>query len=156
MIVGDAPGDLEDQTGLPFGGKPGQLLDNILAACGLDRKATAAQPDRQVFLTNALKCRPTGSSNPTAEELSRCEPYLLRQIALVKPKVVVAMGRYAVQSLLHSTEPLGKLRGRVHRAHGAPDVPVVVTFHPTYLLRNADDKARAWDDLCLAMEVARG
>jgi DNA polymerase len=158
MIVGDAPGELEDEQGKPLVGKPGQLLDNMLHACGMSRGAGPASnpipPEKQVFVTNALKCRPKGSSNPTPEELASCEPYLLRQIELVRPSIVLAMGRYAVQALLHSTEPLGKLRGRVHRVHGGPDIPVIVTYHPAYLVRNGEDKARAWDDLCLAMETA--
>lgn len=158
MIVGDAPGEMEDEQGEPFVSKPGQLLDSMLAACGLSRSlpSTSTPPEKQVYIANALKCRPKGSSNPTPEELAHCEPYLLRQIELIQPRIILAMGRYAVQSLLHSTEPLGKLRGRVHHVHGAPDVPVVVTYHPAFLLRNGEDKARAWDDLCLAMEAVGG
>lgn len=148
MIVGEAPGENEDLQGEPFVGKAGQLLDSMLAAIGLTREA--APPERQVFIANTLKCRPPGNRNPTPEELARCEPFLVRQVALVKPRIILAMGRFAVQSLLRTEEPVGRLRGRVHRYEG---VPLVVTYHPAYLLRSPDDKARAWDDLCLAREV---
>lgn len=97
-----------------------------------------------------LKCRPPANRNPQPEEVARCEPYLVRQVALVKPRVIVAMGRFAVQSLLKTTEPIGRLRGRVHRYEG---VPVIVTYHPAYLLRTPGDKGKAWADLCLAMET---
>jgi uracil-DNA glycosylase family 4 len=148
MVVGEAPGEQEDRQGEPFVGKSGQLLDNMLAALGLTRQP--ADPARQVYIANTVKCRPPGNRNPDPTELARCEPYLVRQIALVKPRVILAMGRFAVQSLLRSNEPIGRLRGRVHQFEG---VPLVVTYHPAYLLRNPEDKARAWDDLCLAREV---
>lgn len=146
MIIGEAPGEQEDLRGEPFVGKSGQLLDSMLSAAGLSRNA--GPPERQVFIANTLKCRPPANRNPEPEELSRCEPFLVRQIELVKPSVVLAMGRFAVQALLRSAEPIGRLRGRVHRYQG---VPLVVTYHPAYLLRNPRDKARAWEDLCLAM-----
>lgn len=149
MVVGEAPGEHEDRLGEPFVGKSGQLLDNMLRALGLSRSEGPAQ--RQVYIANAIKCRPPGNRNPTPEELARCEPFLLRQIALVRPKIILAMGRFAVQSLLRSHEPIGRLRGRLHHYQG---VPLVVTYHPAYLLRNPEEKARAWDDLCLAAEVA--
>ena len=149
MIVGEAPGEQEDLRGEPFVGKAGQLLDNMLSALGLTRGE--AGPAAQVFIANTLKCRPPGNRNPEPAELAQCEPFLLRQVALVQPKIILAMGRFAVQSLLRSTEPVGRLRGRVHRFGG---VPLVVTYHPAYLLRNPEDKARAWEDLCLAREVA--
>jgi DNA polymerase len=150
MIVGEAPGEQEDRQGEPFVGKSGQLLDAMLRAIGLSREAgPAPDPARQVFIANTLKCRPPGNRNPEPEELARCEGYLIRQIELVRPRIILAMGRFAVQSLLRSTEPIGRLRGRVHRYHG---VPLVVTYHPAYLLRNLEDKARAWDDLCLALD----
>jgi uracil-DNA glycosylase family 4 len=149
MIVGEAPGEQEDRQGEPFVGKSGQLLDNMLRAIGLTR--AEADASRQVYIANTLKCRPPGNRNPEPEELAQCEPFLIRQIALVQPKIIVAMGRYAVQSLLRSDEPIGRLRGRVHRYQG---VPLIVTYHPAYLLRNLDDKARAWDDLCLAVATA--
>jgi DNA polymerase len=145
MLIGEAPGEQEDQQGEPFVGKAGQLLDNMLRAVGLTRSDAPAH--EQVYIANVLKCRPPQNRNPDPQEVAQCEPYLQRQIALVQPKLILAMGRFAVQSLLRSSEPVGKLRGRVHDYHG---VPLVVTYHPAYLLRNLADKARAWDDLCLA------
>jgi len=147
MVVGEAPGEQEDRQGEPFVGKSGQLLDSMLRALGLTRGE--AEPARQVFIANTLKCRPPGNRNPEPDELAQCEPFLIRQIELVKPRMILAMGRFAVQSLLRSSEPVGRLRGKVHRYQG---VPLVVTYHPAYLLRNPEDKARAWDDLCLALE----
>jgi DNA polymerase len=145
MIVGEAPGENEDLQGEPFVGAAGQLLDRMLPAIGLTRgQASAAQ---QVYIANTLKCRPPRNRNPEPDELARCSAYLQRQIELVQPRVLLAMGRFAVQTLLDSSEPIGRLRGRVHRWR---DVPVVVTYHPAYLLRNPADKARAWADLCLA------
>jgi DNA polymerase len=149
MIVGEAPGEQEDLKGEPFVGAAGQLLDAMLRAIGLTRGPDA--PERQVFIANTLKCRPPRNRNPEPEEMRRCEPFLVRQIELVRPKLILAMGRFAVQALLRSDEAVGRLRGRVHEYHG---VPLVVTYHPAYLLRNPADKARAWDDLCLAAEVA--
>ena len=148
MIVGEAPGEQEDRQGEPFVGKSGQLLDNMLRAVGLTRGDAPAEA--QVYIANTLKCRPPGNRNPEPAELAQCEPYLIRQIALVQPRIILAMGRFAVQSLLRSTEPIGRLRGRVHQYQG---VPLVVTYHPAYPLRNPEDKARSWDDLCLAREV---
>ncbi|MGY4830955.1 uracil-DNA glycosylase [Sphaerotilaceae bacterium SBD11-9] len=148
MIVGEAPGEQEDREGEPFVGKSGQLLDNMLRAMGLTRGEAA--PESQVYIANTLKCRPPGNRNPEPAELAQCEPFLIRQIALVQPRIILAMGRFAVQSLLRSTEPIGRLRGRVHQYQG---VPLIVTYHPAYLLRNPEDKARSWDDLCLAREV---
>ena len=150
MIVGEAPGEQEDLRGEPFVGRSGQLLDSMLAALGLTR-ADGAGRQRQVYIANTLKCRPPGNRNPESSELARCEPFLVRQIELVGPAVILAMGRFAVQSLLRSSEPIGRLRGRVHHYR---DVPLVVTYHPAYLLRNLSDKARAWEDLCLARDVA--
>jgi uracil-DNA glycosylase len=148
MVVGEAPGEQEDLKGEPFVGKSGQLLDNMLRAVGLSR--APGGPHQQVYIANTVKCRPPSNRNPDAAELAQCSPYLLRQVALVRPRVIVAMGRFAVQSLLRSTEPLGRLRGRLHAFEG---VPLVVTYHPAYLLRNPEDKARAWSDLCLARNV---
>ncbi|HET7794916.1 MAG TPA: uracil-DNA glycosylase [Rhizobacter sp.] len=148
MIVGEAPGEQEDREGEPFVGKSGQLLDNMLRAVGLTRGEAASES--QVYIANTLKCRPPGNRNPEPAELAQCEPFLIRQIALVQPRIILAMGRFAVQSLLRSTEPIGRLRGRVHQYQG---VPLIVTYHPAYLLRNPEDKARSWDDLCLAREV---
>ena len=169
MVVGEAPGEQEDLQGEPFVGKSGQLLDNMLRALGLSRNAVASSgvelsgvessgvesnsesdPSKSVYIANSVKCRPPGNRNPSADELAQCEPYLMRQVALLQPKIILAMGRFAVQSLLRSTEPIGKLRGRVHDYCG---VPLIVTYHPAYLLRNLEEKARAWDDLCLAAQV---
>ncbi len=151
MIVGEAPGEQEDQQGEPFVGKAGQLLDRMLAALGLTRAEDGAQPPRQrVYIANTLKCRPPRNRNPAPAELASCEPFLVRQIELLQPRLILAMGRFAVQALLRSDEAIGKLRGRVHRYQG---VPLVVTYHPAYLLRNPADKARAWEDLCLAAGV---
>lgn len=150
MIVGEAPGEQEDRQGEPFVGKSGQLLDNMLRALGLTRAEAA--PEQQVFIANTLKCRPPGNRNPEPDELAKCEPFLVRQLQLVQPRVILAMGRFAVQRLLRSDEPVGRLRGRVHHYQG---VPLIVTYHPAYLLRNLADKARAWDDLCLALDTAR-
>jgi uracil-DNA glycosylase family 4 len=148
MIVGEAPGEQEDLRGEPFVGKSGELLDNMLRAAGLTR--TEATPERQVYIANTVKCRPPGNRNPSAEELAQCEPFLVRQVELVRPRIILAMGRFAVHSLLRSDEPIGRLRGRVHAWRG---VPLVVTYHPAYLLRSPEDKAKAWDDLCLAMHT---
>jgi uracil-DNA glycosylase family 4 len=145
MIVGEAPGENEDRLGEPFVGAAGQLLDRMLPAIGLTRGAAA--PAQQVYIANTLKCRPPRNRNPEPDELVRCSAYLYRQIELVQPRVLLAMGRFAVQALLDSQEPIGRLRGRVHRWR---TLPVVVTYHPAYLLRNPADKARAWADLCLA------
>jgi DNA polymerase len=152
MVVGEAPGQQEDLSGEPFVGAAGQLLDRMLAALGLTRAAEGPQaPAQRVYIANTLKCRPPRNRNPAPAEMAQCEPFLLRQIELLQPRIILAMGRYAVQALLRSEEPVGRLRGRVHRYHG---VPLVVTYHPAYLLRNPPDKARAWEDLCLAAQVA--
>jgi uracil-DNA glycosylase len=148
MIVGEAPGENEDRQGEPFVGQSGKLLDNMLRAIGLAR--TAAAPEQAVFICNTVKCRPPRNRNPDAAEIARCAPYLERQIELVQPLLLLAMGRFAVQALLGSDEAIGKLRGRVHERRG---VPVIVTYHPAYLLRTLADKARAWDDLCLVASV---
>ena len=170
MVIGEAPGETEDRLGQPFVGQAGQLLDAMLAAIGLSRQTEDASNSiadganstlasgqkgqkRGVYIANALKCRPPANRNPQPDEIAECEPYLRRQVTLVQPKVILAMGRFAVQSLLQTTEPIGRLRGRVHHYQG---VPVIVTYHPAYLLRALPDKARAWQDLCLAMEVMRG
>ena len=148
MIVGEAPGEQEDKQGEPFVGRAGVLLDRMLESLKLTRAdASAAQ---QVYIANVLKCRPPANRNPLPQEVAQCEPYLLRQIELVQPKLILAMGRFAVQSLLKSNEAIGRLRGKVHEVSG---VPVIVTYHPAYLLRNPADKALVWDDLCLAREV---
>ncbi len=164
MVVGEAPGEHEDACGEPFVGESGQLLDRMLRALGLSRNPAAApgrpdqtpadapldDPAHQVYIANTLKCRPPRNRNPSPQELATCQPFLQRQVALVQPRVILAMGRFAVQSLLGSDEPIGRLRGRLHSWHG---VPLVVTYHPAYLLRQPADKAKAWDDLCLAASV---
>jgi len=142
MLVGEAPGEHEDLRGEPFVGAAGQLLDHMLRAVGCDR-------EHGVYIANVIKCRPPGNRNPEPAEVAQCEPFLRRQIALVQPRLILAMGRFAVQSLLGSQEPIGRLRGRVHDHAG---IPVVVTYHPAYLLRNLPDKAKAWADLCLALD----
>jgi uracil-DNA glycosylase len=147
MVVGEAPGENEDLQGEPFVGAAGQLLDNMLKAVGRSRTGQGAQG---AYIANVLKCRPPANRNPQPDEVAQCEPYLARQVALVKPKVIVAMGRFAVQALLKTNEPIGRLRGQVHHYEG---VPVIVTYHPAYLLRTPTDKGKAWADLCLAMET---
>ena len=139
MVVGDAPGEDEDKAGTSFAGPAGQLLDNMLKALSLTRA--------DVYITHALKCRTPVGRSASQVEVSHCASYLARQVALVQPKVILAMGRTAALALLQSTEPLGKLRAEVQSFHG---VPVVVTYPPAYLLRNQADKAKAWADLCLA------
>lgn len=148
MVVGEAPGEQEDRQGEPFVGAAGQLLDAMLRAVGLSR--AEGPPERQVYIANTLKCRPPRNRNPEPAELAKCEPFLQRQLALVQPRVILAMGRFAVQTLLRSDEAIGRLRGRVHRYQG---VPLVVTYHPAYLLRQPMDKAKAWEDLCLAASL---
>lgn len=152
MVIGEAPGEHEDLQGEPFVGAAGQLLDAMLRALQLTRAVDGpAPPSRRVYIANTLKCRPPRNRNPEPAEMQACEPFLMRQIALVQPRLILAMGRFAVQALLRSSEPVGRLRGRVHHYQG---VPLIVTYHPAYLLRNLPDKARAWDDLCLAASVA--
>jgi uracil-DNA glycosylase len=156
LVVGEAPGENEDLQGEPFVGQAGQLLDNMLKALGLDRRAGGEQA---VYVANVLKCRPPANRNPQPEEVLQCEPYLRRQVALLQPQIILALGRFAAQSLLQQTVadvaavPLGKLRGQVHQYEG---VPVIVSYHPAYLLRTPQDKAKAWADLCLARSVMRG
>ena len=149
MLVGEAPGEQEDRQGEPFVGRAGQLLDRMLQAVGLTRGASG--PEQQVYIANVIKCRPPANRNPQPQEVAQCAPYLSRQLALVQPRIVLAMGRFAAQTLLKTDAPIGRLRGQVHRLDSG--VPVVVTYHPAYLLRNPADKALVWDDLCLAREV---
>jgi DNA polymerase len=151
MVVGEAPGEQEDRDGEPFVGAAGQLLDRMLAALQLTRSDAGDAPRaRRAYIANTLKCRPPRNRNPSPQEMGQCEPYLVRQIELLAPRIILAMGRFALQALLRTDEPIGRLRGRVHHYHG---VPLVVTYHPAYLLRNLPDKAKAWDDLCLAAQV---
>jgi uracil-DNA glycosylase len=136
MIVGEAPGADEDRLGEPFVGRAGQLLTAMLRAIGLGRG--------QVYIANILKCRPPGNRDPLPEEAACCEPFLLRQVALVRPRVILAAGRVAAQHLLKSSDPVGRLRGQQHRLG---DIPLLVTYHPAYLLRSPEEKAKAWQDL---------
>jgi DNA polymerase len=142
MFIGEAPGADEDAQGEPFVGRAGQLLNAMLFAMGLKRE--------QVFIANVLKCRPPGNRDPQPNEVECCEPYLLRQIALIQPKLIVALGRHAAHSLLKTEAPLTRLRGQRLAYHGTP---LIVTYHPAYLLRSPGEKRKAWDDLCLARRV---
>ena len=159
LIVGEAPGENEDLQGEPFVGQAGKLLDNMLSAMQLSRTGQRTEQGGGVYIANVLKCRPPGNRNPKPEEVAQCLPYLERQVALLKPKMILAMGRFAVQALLRETQPdvettpLGKLRGRVYQYQ---NVPVVVTYHPAYVLRNLPEKAKVWADLCLAMAHLKG
>jgi len=140
LFIGEAPGAEEDAQGEPFVGQAGRLLDNMLAALGIAR-------ERNVFIANVLKCRPPNNRTPEPLEVEACRPYLERQVALIAPKLIVALGRSAASLLLDSDSTIASLRGRVHRYRG---IPLVVTYHPAYLLRNLPDKAKAWEDLLLA------
>jgi len=143
MLIGEAPGAEEDRLGDPFVGQAGKLLDNMLAAIGLNR-------GENVYIANVLKCRPPGNRNPEPDEVAKCTPFLKRQIALIKPKLIVAMGRFAAQTLLATDASIASLRGRVFDYEG---VPLVVTYHPAYLLRTLPDKAKAWEDLVFAKKT---
>jgi len=145
LVVGEAPGAEEDRQGEPFVGRAGQLLNSMIAAMGVKRE--------QVYIANILKCRPPNNRDPKPEEAELCRPFLERQISLVKPKLILAVGRIAAQNLLHTDVTIGRLRGTVHKLG---DLPVVVTYHPAYLLRSPGEKRKAWEDLKLAMSVARG
>ena len=146
LVIGEAPGEEEDAQGEPFVGQAGKLLDAMLASIGLKR-------GDNVYITNVLKSRPPGNRNPEPDEIAACMPYLLNQIELIQPRIILALGRFAAQSLLDTDEAVGHLRGRVHAFQG---VPLVVTYHPAYLLRKLTDKARAWEDLCLARRTMQG
>lgn len=145
MLIGEGPGENEDKQGEPFVGQAGKLLDSMLHSLQLAR-------GRNVYIANVVKCRPPGNRNPEPDEVAECEPYLQRQVALVKPKLIIALGRVAAQNLLKTEASISSLRGRVHRYE---NVPVVVTYHPAYLLRSLPDKAKAWIDLCLAQDTYR-
>ena len=144
LIVGEAPGAEEDRQGEPFVGRAGQLLNSMLRAIGLPRE--------QVYIANVLKCRPPGNRDPLPTEATQCLPYLQQQIALLKPKIMLVVGRIAAQNLLRTDKTLGSLRQQVHK-FGALQVPLVVTYHPAYLLRSPLDKRKAWEDLKFAREV---
>lgn len=145
MIIGEAPGAEEDRRGEPFVGKAGQLLNEMLRAVGLARE--------DVYIANILKCRPPGNRNPQAEEAAACADYLRRQVEMIAPRLILAVGAIAAQNLLQVDQPVGRLRGTVHE-YGVSGVPVVVTYHPAYLLRSPGQKRKAWADLCLARSVA--
>ncbi len=136
MFVGEAPGEDEDKKGEPFVGRAGQLLTKIIEAISLTRE--------QVYIANVIKCRPPGNRNPEPDEVAACEPFLFRQIEIIRPRVIVALGKFAAQCLLRSTEPITKLRGREFEFHGATLIP---TFHPAYLLRNPPAKREVWEDM---------
>ncbi len=174
MVVGELPGEEEELAGTPFAGQSGLLLNNMLRALGLEQTEPAIQtnpgsgpgpgsgsstslgadpnfdPARRVYIANALKCRPLPSRSPVLDDVQQCAPYLQRQIELVQPRVILALGRWAIQVLLNSSEAPGRLRGRVHDYRG---IPVIVSYLPSYLLRNLAHKALAWDDLCLALQT---
>jgi DNA polymerase len=146
LVIGEAPGAEEDRQGEPFVGRAGQLLNAMLLAIGLPRET--------VFIANVLKCRPPGNRDPKPEEVSRCLPFLAAQIALLKPKILLAVGRIAAQNLLATDAPLARLRGKLHR-FGEAETPLVITYHPAYLLRTPSDKRKAWEDLKFARSVLR-
>ena len=146
LFVGEGPGADEDAKGEPFVGQAGKLLDNMLAAIGLQR-------GKNVYIANIVKCRPPGNRNPDASEVAQCEPYLHRQIELIKPKLIVALGKVAAVNLLKRDAPVASMRGKLHEYQG---IPLIVTYHPAYLLRSLPEKAKAWADLCFAVETMQG
>jgi DNA polymerase len=143
LIIGEAPGAEEDRRGEPFVGRAGKLLDEMLRSLGQSRDS--------VFIANILKCRPPNNRDPRPEETAACHGYLARQIALLQPRLILAVGRIAAQTLLQSSEPVGRMRGRSHEFKG---IPLVVTYHPAYLLRSPSQKKKSWQDLCLAARLA--
>jgi uracil-DNA glycosylase len=153
MVLGEPPDDSEERLGAPFVGQAGQLLDNMLKAVGAGRSGNTVTA---AYLSNVVKCRPAVACNPQPQDLATCENYLRREVALVQPKVILALGRFAAQALLQgsvpdvATIPLGKLRGQVYRYHG---IAVIISYPPAYLLRTPQDKARAWADWCLALST---
>ena len=140
LLVGEAPGAEEDARGEPFVGQAGKLLDGMLAGIDLNR-------GKDVYIANVLKCRPPGNRNPEHAEVAQCSPFLARQLELIQPKLILALGRFACQVLLDTDASIASLRGRLHRYQG---VPLIATYHPAYLLRSLPDKAKAWEDLCFA------
>ena len=144
LIIGEAPGAEEDKQGEPFVGRAGKLLNSMLRAIGLQRE--------QVFIANILKCRPPGNRDPLPDEVACCEGYLKRQIALIKPKIILAVGRIAAQNLLKTDTPIGQMRGQRYEYPGS-SIPVVVTYHPAYLLRSPREKRKSWQDLQQAMRI---
>ncbi|HKE44465.1 MAG TPA: uracil-DNA glycosylase [Steroidobacteraceae bacterium] len=146
LVIGEAPGADEDAQGEPFVGRAGQLLNSMLKAIGLERS--------QVYIANILKCRPPSNREPKPEEAALCTPYLDRQIQLIQPRIILAVGRIAAQNLLQTDTPIGRMRGKLY-SYGARQIPVVVTYHPAYLLRSPGEKRKAWTDLQFAQEVLR-
>jgi len=146
LFVGEAPGAEEDAVGEPFVGQSGKLLDNMLKSIRLKRGIN-------VYITNVVKCRPPANRDPKADEVAACEPYLTRQIALIRPKLIVALGKVAADHLLNTDQPIASLRGRLHDCQGTP---LIVTYHPAHLLRNMPDKAKVWEDLCFAVNTMQG
>lgn len=145
MLIGEAPGQSEDLEGKPFVGKAGQLLTEMIRAMGLSRD--------QVFIANVLKCRPPGNRDPKSDEVEACREFLQRQIALVQPKIILAVGRIAAQNLLQTQDPLAKLRSVVHKLD---NIPLIVIYHPAYLLRSPLEKRKAWEDIQFAMKTFKG
>ena len=143
LFIGEGPGAEEDERGEPFVGQAGKLLDNMLTAIALTR-------GNNVYIANVVKCRPPGNRTPEPAEARACEPYLTRQIELIRPRLIIALGRVAAQSLLGIEATLASLRGRIHQFRGTP---LIVTYHPAYLLRNLVDKSKSWEDLCFAVET---
>lgn len=143
LFIGEGPGAREDELGEPFVGQAGKLLDNMLQAISLSRS-------QDVYIANIVKCRPPGNRNPQDTETQQCRPYLLRQIALIQPRLIVALGKVAAQNLLATDASIASLRGRLHEFSG---IPLIVTYHPAYLLRSLADKTKAWEDLCFAYET---
>jgi uracil-DNA glycosylase family 4 len=145
LIIGEAPGAEEDRRGEPFVGRAGQLLDHMLFAIGQSRE--------KVFIANILKCRPPNNRDPKPDEAAACRAYLERQVELIRPKIILAVGKIAAQNLLGTDDPVGRLRGRPHQLGG---IPLVVTYHPAYLLRSPSQKHKSWSDLCLAARLVEG
>ena len=143
LCIGEAPGVEEDIKGEPFVGPAGKLLDNMLEAINLKR-------GKNIYITNVVKCRPPGNRNPGPSEAQQCEPYLTRQIELIKPKLIIALGKVAAQNLLNTGATIASLRGKLHEYLG---IPLIVTYHPAYLLRIQPDKAKVWEDLCFARKT---
>ena len=146
LFVGEGPGAEEDAKGEPFVGQAGKLLDNMLAAIKLKR-------GHNVYIANVVKCRPPGNRNPEPGEAAQCEPYLHRQIALIKPRLIIALGKVAAVNLLKRDAAVASMRGKIHQYQG---IPLIVTYHPAYLLRSLPEKAKAWTDLCFAVETMQG
>jgi uracil-DNA glycosylase len=146
LIIGEAPGVEEDRLGEPFVGRAGRLLNSMLQAIGMQRE--------EVFIANILKCRPPDNRNPRPEEVACCEPYLRQQIRMINPKIILALGRIAAQNLLKVDTPIGKMRGKYYE-YPDPKVPVIVTYHPAYLLRSPKEKRKSWQDLQFALRIYR-